>query len=73
MLTVNVDIETVDMMKMVDDLHLRPHGGVPCFGLPGILMNASRYSVGSRDCELEELDRKLNERQNKLVIMCTSE
>lgn len=41
MLTVNVDIETVDMMKIVDDLHLRPHGGFPCFRLPYILVNAS--------------------------------
>jgi hypothetical protein len=38
---VNVDIETVDMMKIVDDLHLRPHGGFPCFRLPDILMKAS--------------------------------
>lgn len=37
----NVDIETVDMMKIVDDLHLRPHGGFPCFRLPCIFVNAS--------------------------------
>ena len=37
----NVDIETVDMMKIVDDLHLRPHGGFPCFRLRYILVNSS--------------------------------
>lgn len=37
----NVDIETVDIMKIVDDLHARPHGGFPCFRLPYILVNLS--------------------------------
>lgn len=67
----NVDIETVDMMKIVDDLHLRPTEGSPVL-VAEHMDEFKSHSAGSGGCALE-LDRRVNERQNRPVLIRKSE